>query len=51
METIAVERSIWINTPRQHVWKAITSSEEIQQGWGGDDQWEISALKAGGSIK
>ena len=51
METIAGERSIWINTPRERVWKAITSSEEIQQWWGGDDQWEISVLKVGGTIK
>ena len=31
METIAVERSIWINAPRERVWDAITNPEQIAQ--------------------
>jgi uncharacterized protein YndB with AHSA1/START domain len=51
MEAISVERSIWINAPRERVWEAITDAEQIKQWWGGEDHWEISALQVGGTIK
>ena len=51
METIAVERTIWINAPRERVWSAITDSAQIQQWWGGGDYWEITALHVGATIK
>jgi uncharacterized protein YndB with AHSA1/START domain len=51
METLTVERTIWINAPRERVWQAITTAGQIQQWWGGDDHWEISALEVGGVIK
>jgi uncharacterized protein YndB with AHSA1/START domain len=50
METIAIERSIWINAPREHVWQAITAAEQIRQWWG-DDHWEIEHLEVGGLVK
>jgi len=49
-EKIAVERSIWINAPRERVWQAVTQSEQIRQWWGGD-YWEITALQVGATVK
>ncbi len=31
METIAIERSIWINAPRERVWQAITDPQQVEQ--------------------
>lgn len=50
MEALAVERTIWINAPRERVWKAITTPEQINRWWGGD-HWEFSALEVGGIVK
>lgn len=50
MEALAVERTIWINAPRERVWKAITTPEQINHWWGGD-HWEFSALEVGGIVK
>lgn len=36
MKKMAVERSIWINAPRERVWRAITETEQIRQWWGWD---------------
>jgi uncharacterized protein YndB with AHSA1/START domain len=37
METIAIERSIWVNAPRERVWQAITEPEQIAR-------WFLPAL-------
>jgi uncharacterized protein YndB with AHSA1/START domain len=29
MEAVAIKRSIWINAPREHVWKAVSEPEQI----------------------
>jgi uncharacterized protein YndB with AHSA1/START domain len=50
MEPFKVERSIWINAPRERVWRAVTETEEIKQWWGNDD-WEITALEVGATVK
>lgn len=50
MEAMTVERTIWINAPRERVWRAITTASEIRQWWGGD-HWEIDSLVVGGQIK
>jgi uncharacterized protein YndB with AHSA1/START domain len=50
MEPLKVERSIWINAPRERVWRAVTETEEIKQWWGNDD-WEITALEVGATVK
>lgn len=50
IEPIIVERSIWINAPRERVWRAVTESEQINQWWGGD-YWEITALQVGATVK
>lgn len=31
MERIAIERSIWINAPRERVWLAITDPDQVAQ--------------------
>jgi uncharacterized protein YndB with AHSA1/START domain len=51
MEKLVVERSIWIASPRERVWQAITNAEQIQSWWGGGDYWEITALQVGGTVK
>ncbi|MFN8374412.1 MAG: SRPBCC domain-containing protein [Anaerolineae bacterium] len=51
MEPLTVERSIWINAPRERVWRAITETEQIMRWWNKDDRWEIPALRVGETIK
>ncbi|MCC7206284.1 MAG: SRPBCC domain-containing protein [Anaerolineae bacterium] len=51
MDELTVERNVWIKATRDRVWQAITTAEQIQQWWGGEDHWEISALQVGGVIK
>lgn len=50
MEPLTVERTIWIAAPRQRVWQAITTADQIREWWGGD-HWEIETLEVGGVIK
>jgi uncharacterized protein YndB with AHSA1/START domain len=50
MEALTVERSVWIAAPREQVWQAITDDEQINQWWGGDDHWEITALHVGAPV-
>jgi uncharacterized protein YndB with AHSA1/START domain len=47
MATLTVERSIWINAPRERVWRAIT--QEINAWWG-DDHWEFAAVEPGAGV-
>lgn len=49
MEATTVERSIWINAPRERVWKAITDDKQLQQWWA--DYWSIPVLQVGATIK
>ena len=49
MDKMSVEHSIWINAPRERVWQAITTSEQMRQWWG--DYWEIPSLEVGATIK
>jgi uncharacterized protein YndB with AHSA1/START domain len=49
LATLTVERSIWINAPRERVWQAITSPEALMQWYG--DYWEFSSLELGAEIK
>lgn len=51
MEKLSVERSIWINAPRERVWDAVTDATQIREWWGGGDYWEIAALEVGATIK
>lgn len=45
-----LERTIWINAPRERVWRAITTDSEIMVWWGGDT-WIIEDLVVGGTIR
>lgn len=49
MEAVTVERSIWINAPRERVWEAITQPEQLKQWWGLG--WELATLQQGASMK
>jgi uncharacterized protein YndB with AHSA1/START domain len=46
---LTVERSIWINAPRERVWRAVTESASITAWWG--DPWDITALNVGAPIR
>jgi uncharacterized protein YndB with AHSA1/START domain len=46
-EIIAVERTIWIDAPREHVWHAVT--EQTGQWWT-PNQWKIPVLAVGCGI-
>jgi uncharacterized protein YndB with AHSA1/START domain len=51
METLAVERSVLINRPRQDVWRAITDPAQLEQWYAPGCPWEIPALQVGATIK
>jgi uncharacterized protein YndB with AHSA1/START domain len=47
--TIAVERSVWIDTPRQRVWQAITDADYLSHWY--QHRWEIPELEVGAPVK
>lgn len=49
-ETIAVERSIWIDAPRERVWRAVTDPALIEQWFSPGTPWTLSALEVGGRL-
>lgn len=49
MEKLTVEKEIWIAAPRERVWQAITTAEQLMKWW--SDYWEIEALEPGATIK
>jgi len=51
METIAVERSVLIDAPRQRVWQAITDPAQLEQWYAPGCPWEIPALEVGATVK
>jgi uncharacterized protein YndB with AHSA1/START domain len=51
METVAVERSVLIEAPRQRVWQAITDPAELEQWYAPGCPWDIPALQAGATVK
>jgi uncharacterized protein YndB with AHSA1/START domain len=51
METVAVERSVLINAPRERVWKAITDPAQLEQWYAPGCPWEIPALQVGATVK
>jgi uncharacterized protein YndB with AHSA1/START domain len=50
MEKLAVERTIWIDAPRERVWRAITEDRQIARWWP-PGNWEIPSLETGASVK
>ena len=51
MEKIAVERSIWIDAPRERVWQAVTRPDALDRWYATYYRWDIPALKAGATVK
>jgi uncharacterized protein YndB with AHSA1/START domain len=51
METLAVERSVLIDAPRQRVWQAITDPAQLEQWYAPGCPWEIPSLQAGATVK
>lgn len=49
-QKFAVERSIWIDAPRERVWRAITDPKQIQAWFSPTTAWELSALEVGGRL-
>lgn len=44
----AVERSVWINAPRERVWQVVTDPAQIQQWFSPGTEWHTTALAVGG---
>jgi uncharacterized protein YndB with AHSA1/START domain len=51
MEKIAVERTIWINAPRERVWHAVTQPEHLNQWYATFYHWDIPTLNVGTTVK
>lgn len=51
METVAVERSVLIDAPRQRVWQAITDPAQLEQWYAPGCPWEIPGLEVGATVK
>lgn len=46
----AIERSIWVDAPREKVWQAITDPKQLQQWYSPNTPWLLSALEIGGKF-
>lgn len=46
--TLSSERSIWIDSPRERVWRAITDPVELQKWFSPTTPWVLTALEVGG---
>ena len=50
MQAIAVERSVWINAPRERVWQAVTDPDQLIL-WYSSSRWEIPTLALGATVR
>jgi len=50
MERIAVERSIWINAPRERVWLAITDPKQVEQWFAPGTSFKSSGSGVGAKL-
>lgn len=48
---IAVERTIWIEAPRDRVWHAVTDPLQLEQWYAVGCPWEIPALEVGATVR
>lgn len=46
-----VERSIWINAPREKAWRAVTEPEHLDRWYATCCRWEIPSLETGATVK
>ena len=51
MDTLAVERGIWIAAPRERVWRAITEPAQLERWYAPGCPWDIPALRVGATVK
>lgn len=51
METIAIERSVWIKATRERVWQAIIQPEHLTQWYAIQYAWDIPVLEVGARVK
>ena len=51
METITVERPVWIAAPCEQVWAAITEPAQLTKWYAPGCPWQILTLKVGESVK
>lgn len=47
---LAIERSIWVDAPRERVWQAITDPKQLQAWYSPTTPWLLSALEVGGKF-
>ena len=50
-QAVAVERTIWINAPREKAWQAVTRAEHLDLWYATCCRWEIPALQVGTMVK
>lgn len=50
MDTIAIERSIWINAPRERVWRAITDPADVQRWFAPGTTFKTSGAGVGSRL-
>jgi uncharacterized protein YndB with AHSA1/START domain len=50
-QQLAVERSVWIDTPIERAWKAVTEPEQLTQWYATNYSWEIPTLAVGARIR
>jgi uncharacterized protein YndB with AHSA1/START domain len=48
---LTVERSIWINAPRERAWRAVTEAQHLDQWYATGCNWEILTLQVGASVR
>jgi uncharacterized protein YndB with AHSA1/START domain len=48
---VAVERSIWIDAPRERAWRAVTEVEHLDKWYATCCNWEIPTLQLGTTVK
>lgn len=51
MESVTVERRVWINAPRQRVWLALTEPEHLERWYAPGCPWVIPTLEVGETVK
>lgn len=49
-DKLAVERSVWINAPRERVWHAITDPDQIEMWFSPGTKWRGTGLHVGGRV-
>jgi uncharacterized protein YndB with AHSA1/START domain len=48
--SFAVERSIWIDAPRERVWRAVTDPTQLESWFSPGISWKLTALEVGGRL-